>query len=447
MLRLRTLLTRSLAPALACAVAVAACGGAKHAAQPAAATTLKPRPPSTKTLYIYSGLPQHGPEQIDALQIERGIRFALAWARARHQLDGYRVRYQALDDSALPTHRHRHGKSKPATSHGWNPAAAVSAAEVAAGNPQTVAYIGDLDSGATELSLPILNEAGIAQLTPGSGYSGLTDNTPGAPKPPNYYPQGTRSLFRLIPNDGIEAGALADWLRKGSPVTCHTVAAVTFGDNQFGDDQEYATLVSALSNAAKSDHLDFVAPSTPGTHRKTWGAYVSGLAQHQVNCLVVVGGGTAAAAAFTAAFHTVLPGAIIVGTSGLCNGRWTRRIPVKADPVLYCTTPVLRLKYYPGGTAFGNRYRTALHRAPTPYNYLGYLAANLVLEAIRQIGPADSRHEVLYNLVENSATAVLGDASYTFDPNGDISGKQENWYGLDRVVGGAARPYITLKGS
>ena len=57
-------------------------------------------------------------------------------------------------------------------------------------NPQTVAYIGDLNTGATELSLPILNQAGIVQLTPGSGYPGLTDKVTGVTVTPGE-PTGT----------------------------------------------------------------------------------------------------------------------------------------------------------------------------------------------------------------------------------------------------------------
>ncbi len=103
------------------------------------------------------------------------------------------------------------------TSHGWNPAATIQSAVTAARNQQTVAYIGDLDSGATQLSLPILNQAGIVQLTPGSGYPGLTDDVKNVTFPlgePNkYYPQSRPSLFRLVPNDIIQAAAIVDWLK------------------------------------------------------------------------------------------------------------------------------------------------------------------------------------------------------------------------------------------
>lgn len=462
MLRLRTLLTPSLAPAaacalaaFACALAIAACGGSLHPAEESSkATTVKaPPPPSTKTLYIYSGLPEHGPERADALQIEQGIRYALD--RAHHRVGGYRVVYTSLDDSARQARRHRHGKAKAATSDGWNPAAAAHAAEEAAANPQTVAYIGDLDSGATEISLPILNEAGIAQLTPGSGYPGLTVGVRGvtsSAEPGVYYPQNKRSMVRLVPNDLVEAAALADWLKKGSPVACQTVAAVTFGDRRFGDVQEYNALVSALNTDARADHLPFVVPSTsPGTDRKHYPGYVSSLAVHHVNCLVVVGSPSRAAVDFTNAYHSGYSGALIVGTSGLCNRRWTkppRGVSLKADPVLYCTTPVLRLRDYPGGTWLGDHFPEAQHRPATAYNYYGYLAASLVIKAISLIGPNDNRQQVLFNLVNsNSASIDLGASSYTFDPNGDITGKQETWYGLDKVTDGIPRFSRLLTGS
>ena len=49
------------------------------------------------------------------------------------------------------------------------------------GSQHAAAYIGDFDSGATALSLPLNNENDVLQISPGSPYLGFTDGGPGVP--------------------------------------------------------------------------------------------------------------------------------------------------------------------------------------------------------------------------------------------------------------------------
>jgi ABC-type branched-subunit amino acid transport system substrate-binding protein len=117
-------------------------------------------------------------------------------------------------------------------------------------------------------------------------------------------------------------------------------------------------------------------------------------------------------------------------------------VPTGVAAALYCTTPVLPLRYYPHGNAFRSKFRRMTHRTPTAYTYYGYLAGSLVLQAIRGIGRLDSRQQVMSNLVKNNASALL--TTYTFD-NGDLSGEPA-WdeYGLDKMYDGIPRYYKLL---
>ena len=63
---------------------------------------------------------------------------------------------------------------------GWDPDKTAENARKAVENTRTIAYIGELDSGATAISLPITNEAGFVQVSPGSTAVGLTKFLPGA---------------------------------------------------------------------------------------------------------------------------------------------------------------------------------------------------------------------------------------------------------------------------
>ena len=63
------------------------------------------------------------------------------------------------------------------------------------------AYVGEFDSGATAISVPITNEASFVQVSPAATAVGLTKLVPGADKgePDKYYPSGDRTFARVDP--------------------------------------------------------------------------------------------------------------------------------------------------------------------------------------------------------------------------------------------------------
>ena len=93
----------------------------------------------------------------------------------------------------------------------WTPEAVQRNARMAAKDETTIAYIGEQDSAASALSIPILNEAGILQVSPSNTFVGLTRTGPGAEpgEPERYYPSGIRTFGRIIPNDVVQARAAA----------------------------------------------------------------------------------------------------------------------------------------------------------------------------------------------------------------------------------------------
>ncbi len=409
--------------AVLCMLALAACGSQQPAHTDSSTAAASPKPArGAGTVEIYSSLPLSGPERVASLQIEQGIRLALD--RARHRAGRFTIRYRALSDASART-------------HGWNPTATVSNAVAAARNPQTVAYIGELDSGATALSLPILNQAGIVAITPGSGYPGLTDKVAGvtAPGEPGvFYPHGRPTLLRLIPDYVVEAATAVDWLRHDTG--CSHLAAASFGGVRA------ASLVTAIAKTAALYGLAFQPTAPPGNRVKNYLDYAVALRDHGVNCFVLAGHVTRAAVAFTNMLNAQLPvGSVILGTSGFCTPAWSDQarggVSTKVADALYCTTPLRPVSEYLGGTSFARIYQSERGRPPGAYAYYGYLAARLVLAAIGAASPrADVRGQVLSNLIDNYASNELG--TYGFDgTDGRIS---STTYGLDRVANGVPIP-------
>ena len=111
----------------------------------------------------------------------------------------------------------------------WDPALVSENADRAADDPTAIAYLGELDYGASAVSLPITNNAGLLQVSPGDGLTSLTQRPPGRPRagPERYYPSDERSFVRLGPTDLQEADYLVERVRAAG---AERIALVFDGD-------------------------------------------------------------------------------------------------------------------------------------------------------------------------------------------------------------------------
>src|SRR5215207_2630655 len=129
------------AAAILAAVVVAGCGGDDGGGE-------APSAAGGGSLTVYSSLPLQGASKNQAEAIRNGMQLAVK------QLDGrvgdYTVKYTSLDDST-------------AQAGAWTPEATSANARKAAQDDSTIAYLGEFNSGASAVSVPILNEVGLAQ--------------------------------------------------------------------------------------------------------------------------------------------------------------------------------------------------------------------------------------------------------------------------------------------
>ncbi len=152
------------------------------------------------TVTIYSSLPRHGVSAPAARATAAGQRLALEDAGGRAgDLD---VKLVELD-SAEPGERL------------WDPDVVSMNAQEAAADPRAIAYIGELDYGASAVSVPITNDAGVLQVSPTDGLTSLTRAPLGRPRagPERYYPEDERNFVRLVPADELVAETLLGRVR------------------------------------------------------------------------------------------------------------------------------------------------------------------------------------------------------------------------------------------
>jgi branched-chain amino acid transport system substrate-binding protein len=150
---------------------------------------------------VYSSAPRHGASAAAARAVAAGERRALADAGGR--AGGLRIQLRELPTTA----------DEP--DHPWDPALVSTNAHRAADDPSAIAYLGELDYGATAVSLPITNDAGLLQVSPADGLTSLTQRPPGRPRagPERYYPSDERSFVRVGPSDLEEAEWLVERVR------------------------------------------------------------------------------------------------------------------------------------------------------------------------------------------------------------------------------------------
>ena len=153
------------------------------------------------TLNVYSSLPLQGASRPQTTAMVNGIKLALE--EHKNKAGSFSIKYTSLDDST-------------AQAGTWTPEATSANARRVSQDDTAIAYIGEFNSGASAISLPILNEGNLAQISPANTAVGLTTDEAGADEgePAKYYPTGKRHYVRIVPKDTIQGAALATLMQE-----------------------------------------------------------------------------------------------------------------------------------------------------------------------------------------------------------------------------------------
>ena len=401
--------TSAIAALAAVALAVVGCSSSSSSSSSGSSSTSS----SGGTVDIYSSLPLQGASTAQTDPMVNGIKLALSQAGGK--AGKWTVNYQSLDDSTAAA-----GK--------WDPGQTAANARKAATDPKAVYYIGEFNSGASEVSIPILNQAGLPQVSPANTYVGLTTNLPGsAPgEPQKYYPTGVRTYLRIVPIDSIQAAADLEAMKQAG---CTRVAVAN-------DKTPYGAGLADLLELTKADYgIDITSNTGIDPKAPNFRSYAATIKSQGANCFEFAGIVSNGGVQITKDVHTALPTAKIFGPDGMCTSSWTAAsaggVPASIDPLIECTVATLDLSAYPGGKTFLAEYKKAYGVSdPDPYAIYGYEAMELGLNTIASLGPnGDSKSAVLKALFAiKDRSSVLG--TYGFDANGDTTLKA---YGLYKV--------------
>jgi branched-chain amino acid transport system substrate-binding protein len=386
------------------AVAIGACGGGGGGGGP-----------SGNTLTIYSSLPLTGTSTTQTKPLVNGIRLALD--QAHDKAGQFNIKYDSLNDAT-------------AQAGAWDPGQCASDARQAVSDSNTIVYLGEFNSGCTEVSLPILNRAGIPQISPANTYVGLTFPFPDvtlAGEPDKYYPAGDRTYMRIVPTDLIQ-GASDDMAMQQQGCTKVAIA---------NDKEAYGAGLAELVDAqAKLYGLDITSNEGINPKAPNFRSYAATVKSEGADCFFFAGIVSNGAVELAKDINNAVPDAKIFGGDGVCTSSYTNAseggVPASVAPKIYCTVATQDLTAYPGGRDFLAAYKQKYGESnPDPYAIYGYEAMKLALDTIKGLGDKGNDRSAVLDALRNTKdrNSVLG--TYSFDENGDTTLNEYGFYKVD----------------
>ena len=330
-----------------------------------------------KTLTIYASSPQQtaNPAQArDVLDAEQ-----LALAQLRGEVTSFKIDFVPLTGGKFSDH-----------------------ARTAIQNSTTIAYLGEVDPGASADSIPITNDQDVLQLSPTDTALEYTHSTPAiADTPGQYYKEGHSSygytFARVVPSTALEAQAQIEEMRSLGVTRLHVA----------DDGSQYGSAVAAAVRSDASPAITIVSTET-GANGVFYGA-----------------SDPAAAASFFNGVAGANPTAQLFGPSAVDNNSFAAAVDQAARRNLYVSAPgFLQADLTPVGKAFVSDFKASYGHEPALGAIFGYETMAALLATLHQAGAgASDRSTVVRDFFKTNNASVEGSVlpSYTIRSTGDTT--------------------------
>lgn len=351
---------------------------------------------------VVSSLPRTGSAQGQTDTIVNGIKMAIDDYGG--EIAGMKIEYQDMDDAT-------------AAQGQWDAGKEADNAREAIDDPNVLAYIGPYNSGAAKVSMPLLNEAGLIQISPAATWPGLTKKVPGneaSGEPDIYRKSGQITFCRVCPTDDVQGPLSAVFAKEELKVKKLYIL----------DDKELygAGIAGLFKKKCEELKLEILGHESIVANQKNFKTLIQKI--KGLNPDLVYFGGTTQSGGPQIAIDMKGEGLncplmapdgcyenkFIEGAGAdVLNGRTYVTIGGK-DPSLMTGA----------GAEFVKKYREKYKAEPEAYAAYGYEAAKVFLEAVKKVGRNDReaiRQAVL--ATKDFSAGVMG--KWSFTPDGDTT--------------------------
>jgi branched-chain amino acid transport system substrate-binding protein len=362
-------------------------------------------------LTIYSSLPLQGDSRPQSTDVVNGEKLALEEAGGK--VGKFTIKYVSLDDATAAA-----GK--------WDPGQTSADARKAAQDPSTIAYLGEFNSGASAISIPILNESNTLQISPSNTYVGLT-RAEGADKgePDKYYPAGKRTYGRVVPADHIQAAAQVTYQKDQGCKKTYIL----------NDKEVYGKGIAVqVENIGKAQGLAIAGNDGIDTKAANFRSLATKVKGSGADCMFFGGITQNKGVQVFKDVHAANPTMKLFGPDGVAESAFSEKLGSDVEKQTYITNPTLDPKLYPPAAQdFFAKFKEKFGNDPQPYAIYGYEAMKVALLAIQNAGDKGNDKQAVIDAFFKikDRDSVLG--KYSIDENGDTTLSD---YGADRVEGG-----------
>jgi branched-chain amino acid transport system substrate-binding protein len=293
----------------------------------------------------------------------------------------------------------------------WDPDLEAANAQQAIADPQVVAYIGPLNSGAAKVSIPITNQANLVQISPTNTWPGLTKVGFAPGEPGIFYPTGRRTYFRTCPTDEFQAPAAAQWadsLGFRSVYILDDGEAYGKGLADLFEETAYELGLEVLGHITidkmaddYEEVLEQVALTAPDL------VYFGGYTPNGAPILVRQMREMGLAASFMGP-DAIVDSAFIAEAGDAAEGVYATLVGVPPSGWMEGTV-----------ADFAARYRERFGAEPEAFSHFAYDAASAMLTAIEKAATNDRRAILNAMTTLGEIEGVAG--RFTFDINGDTT--------------------------
>ena len=350
------------------------------------------------TLTIYSSLPLQGPDRGRARDMVDAIKLALQQAGGK--VGPFAITYVSLD------------ADKPGAQT-WSGDQVLDNARQAVRDVNAIAYIGDHDSAATALSVPMTNEGHILQVSPSSTYDGLTRTSRRQGEPERFYPSGERTFGRVVPADHVQASALIGYMKLLGVRSLALLADREIYGGGLADEVEKAAAREGITVYDRG-HIDALKEDLSGPAGK--------VAETGADAFLFAGTTATGAAAIFKAVAAAAPDMQLFGPAAVADQAFARALPAAVQRRMHVTTSALPPRLLPASArVFRDRFRATFGHLPAPEALQAYEAAGAVLHAIRAAGEHGNDRAAVTKafFAIRDRDSVLG--RYSIDRFGDTS--------------------------